>query len=136
MADTFEFRYAYPTIEFLGGSKRRDVMVVGYVTKPGGYPFEIRIPKALYLDGQGSAAALGMATILETIAGLPGVADVDFGQEQAAGGALRDVVTIYVASTSGDSDASLTVPIVQLGPKLHGPQILALRAQLDKAEAA
>jgi hypothetical protein len=136
MADNPRWLYAYPTVEFLGGSRTRDVMAVGYATTPHGVPFEVRLRKPDYLAGDALAAALAPQTIIETLFQFEPVADVDWSTVSSPRGALRDEVTIYVTSTSGESQDTLSVPVTELGPKLHEPQINALRAQLDKQEGA
>jgi hypothetical protein len=81
-----------------------------------------------------NAAALSYATIFETLAKQPDVAGVQWGQATAHG-QLQDVAVITVQSTSGNSEASLTVPVVQLGPDLDHPAVKRLHDQLDANEA-
>lgn len=138
MADTWEFVTSYEDTEFLGGSNTRDVLVTGIRTKPSGIYIEVRVPLALFQqDGAQvvNAAALGWATIFETLARQPYVAGVQWGQE-STNGMLQDVAIITVASTSGNSQASLTVPVVRLGPKLDAPEIKHLHEQLNQLEAS
>jgi hypothetical protein len=136
MADLFETVAAYDDVEFLGGSQTRDVLVTSIRTKPSGVYIEVRVPRSLF-DQYGSqvvnAAALGMANIFETLMKQPYVAGVQWGQ-QAAQGQLRDVAVITVASTSGDSQSTLTVPVVNLGPDLDHKAITKLHDQLDATE--
>ena len=39
MAETFTVVTQYPTVEYLGGTQTRDVVAVGYTTKPSGIYF-------------------------------------------------------------------------------------------------
>lgn len=134
MADIFDVVAQYPTTQFIGGTQTQEVVAVGIVTKPSGIYVEFLVPQKGYSANVVDAAALGQATIFETVASLPAVAGVQWAQTQNAAGYLVEVVIITVASTSGNSSAQLTVPVVQLGPQLHKAQILALRKQLDDAE--
>lgn len=135
MADQAQFRYAYPTVEFLGGGKSRDVMAVGYVSVQHGVAFEVRVPKSIYTQpGIARAVSAAPQTIIETLYGFPGVDTVEWNTTQAPSGALRDAVTIYVTSTSGDSSDTITTPIAELGPDLDSKKIAALRAKLDAVE--
>lgn len=138
MADSWQFVTSFEDVEFLGGSQTRDVLVTGIRTKPSGIYLEVRVPLDLF-KREGAqvvnAAALGWANIFETLARQPYVAGVQWGQE-SLNGQLQDVAVITVASTSGDSQATLTVPIVQLGPKLDAPAIKQLHDQLNELEAS
>jgi hypothetical protein len=135
MAATFQVVAQYPTLEFLGGTRTQQVMTVGIQTKPSGIYVEFRLPKLIYDDQHVNAAAIGWATIFETIATEDWVGGVEWAQRPTAGGQLQDVAVITVVSSSGNSSDTLTVPVTQLGPKLHQPQITALHEKLDSAEA-
>ena len=134
MAETFTVVGQYPTVEFLGGIKTRNVIAVGAVTVPHGVYFEVRVSQSTYGATLVAAALLGPASIYEDLYGITGVIGVEWGQGVTAGGELQDVVTITVSSTSGNSTAQLTVPFSQLGPQLHAPQIAALVHELDATE--
>lgn len=137
MAEKFDILTSYQDVEFLGGSNTRDVHVAGAVTKPDGIYFEVRVPSSVYKQEGPSvinAAALGTATILETLLTVPHVAGVLWGQ-QAVGGQLQDVAIITVVSKSGNSSEPYTVPFVKLGPKLNATQIAAISKRLDETEA-
>jgi hypothetical protein len=94
------------------------------------------VPKAEF-DQYGAqvvnAAAIGMATIFETLAKQPYVVGVQWGQQSHAG-QLQDVAIVSVASTSGNSQTTYTVPVTQLGPKLNATQIKRVHDQLDDTE--
>ena len=137
MADSFEILTSYRDVEFLGGANTRDVQVAGGVTRPSGIYFEVRVPSSTYKqDGPNviEAAALGTATILETLVTQPHVGGVLWGQ-QSAGGQLQDIAIITVLSKSGNSSDEYDVPFVKLGPKLNATQIAAISARLDATEA-
>lgn len=133
MAETFDVVAQRPGTEFLGGTETRDVMFIGIVTKPDGIYLEFAVPVSLY-PAAVNAAALGWANIFETLAGLPHVAGVEWGQ-RVVNGQLQPQATITVASSSGDSTGQLTVLISSLGPKLDQAAIDKLHAQLDATEA-
>lgn len=136
MAENFRIVTSYEDTEFLGGTSTQDVQVAGAVSKPHGIYFEVRVPKAEY-QKQGpsiiNAAALGIATIFETLIEQPHVGGVQWGQ-QTKGGQLQDVAIITVVSDSGNSSSLYTVPLVQLGPDLNAKQILAINNRLDATE--
>jgi hypothetical protein len=137
MAEIFDVETSYDDVEFLGGSRTQDVLVTGIRTKPHGIYIEVRVGKALF-EQEGAqivnAAALGWATIFETLAVQPHVAGVAWGQE-SAGGQLQDVAVITVSSSTGASSAALTIPVTSLGPKLGAAAIGKLSKQLDAVEA-
>lgn len=136
MADTYSIVTQYPTVEFIGGTQTQDVSAVGILTKPHGVYAEFRVPQAGMTASIVNAAALGYADIYETLFTIPGVVGVAWSQQANAVNVLQDVVTITVASTSGNSTATLSVPLVDLGPQLHKPQIAALRKTLNEIEAS
>lgn len=136
MADTYEVRVQYPAVEFLGGSQTREVMAVGYVTKPSLVYFEARIPRALYTAQQVKDYGLGYSGTIEAVAQLPDVDGMTWFQKQQRDGTLLDMMKVYVTSSSGDSADSFDLPFGQLAPKWATPKIKALHAQLDEAEAA
>lgn len=135
MADDFEVRVQYPTVEFLGGSQTRDVMAVGYVTKPSGIYFEARLPRNLYDAALVHSYGLGYTGTIEQVAAIPGIDGMTWQQAQQRDGTLLDQMVIYVTSSSGNSSGSFVQPFGTLGPKWVTPKVKALRAQLDAAEA-
>lgn len=135
MADTYDVLYQYPTVEFLGGTKTRDVMAVGYQTKPHGVVFEARIPRNIYSAKEVNSEGIGYSGEIESVFQQPGVADATWAQTANAAGFLIDELVLTVESTSGDSSAQLTVPFSQMAPETLAPKVKALRAELDAAEA-
>jgi hypothetical protein len=135
VAATFQVVAQYPTLEFLGGTRTQQVMTVGIQTKPSGIYVEFRLPKLIYDDQHVNAAAIGWATIFETVVKEDWVGGVEWAQQPTASGQLQDVAVITVVSSSGNSSDTMTVPVTQLGPKLHQPQITALHDKLDATEA-
>lgn len=136
MADTFAVRTQYPTVEFVGGSQTRQVMTVGYVTKPHGVYVEVRIPKAIYSAEEVRNEGIGYSGMIEDLFNLPGVTDMTWTQRQRQDGTLVDEMVVYVTSSSGESAAELTVPFDQLTRPGLGPPVARLRKQLDEAEAS
>ncbi len=135
MADTFEVITQYPTVEFLGGSQTREVMAVGYRTKPSGIYLEVRIPRKIYSAAEVRNEGIGYAGTIEAIAALAGVEGITWVQTQRPDGTLLDSFDLYVSSSSGDSASSLRLPLSQMARVFAEPKINALRSQLDKAEA-
>lgn len=134
MADNFTVVTQYPGIDVLGGSQTQDVVFVGINTVPNGTYIEFPVLQSVYSAGVVEAAALGWATIIESVWAEKWVAGVQWTQVVNKANQLVSSVIITVESSSGNSTAQLTVPISQLGPQLHQPQITALHNQLDDAE--
>lgn len=136
MAENFTVVTQYPGIDVIGGSQTQDVVFVGINTVPHGTYIEFPVIASVYSASIVEAAALGWATIIETVWGESWVVGVQWTQVVNASNQLVSSVIITVTSSSGNSSATMTVPIQSLGPKLHQPQITALHNQLDAAEAA
>lgn len=134
MAETFDVVAQRPTTQFIGGTQTKDVVFVGIVTKPSNIYVGFYVPQKGYGESVVNAAALSWSTVFETVAGLTGVSGVQWAELQNDSGYLYPAVIITVSSTSGDSSIPLTVPVYQLGPQDHQPQILALRKKLDQTE--
>lgn len=123
-----------PGTEFLGGTQTRPVVVIEAQSTPSGIYFEVLVPQKGFVADIARAAALGYADIFETVNALPHVAGVFWSQGPNAAGELEDLITITVESTSGNSEAQIVTPILQLGPQTDLPQIDALHAELDATE--
>jgi hypothetical protein len=136
MADTFAVRTQYPTVEFLGGGQTRDVMAIGYVTKPSGIYFEVRMPKALYSAAQVRNYGIGYSGTIEACAAIPGIEEMVYTQTQNRAGVLVDNFVVYVSSTSGDSADSIVLPFSDLNVEFAKPKVDRLRKELDAAEAS
>lgn len=135
MADSFTVVTQYPGFDSLNGAPPQDVVFIGISTLPHGTYIEFPISEAAYKAGAVNAAAIGWATIIETVWTEDWVVGVQWTQVVNPSNQLVSSLIITVTSSSGNSTATLTVPITQLGPKLHQPQITALHDQLDAAEA-
>lgn len=135
MAATYSVLYQYPTVEFLGGTMTRDVMSVGYQTKPHGVVFEVRIPKNDYTAAQVASMGIGYSGEIESVFTHPGVTDATWAQVSNAGGFLIDEIVLTVESSSGNSSATLVVPFAEMAPETLAPKVAALRETLDDAEA-
>ncbi len=123
-----------PGMEFLGGTNTRAVVIIEAHSTPSLIYFEALVAQAGYAANLARAAALGYAVIFETANALPHVAGVFWAQAPNAAGELQDQITFTVTSTSGNSEAQLTVPILALGAQLHEAQIAALATELDNTE--
>ena len=135
MATSFKVVTQYPGIDVLGGTQTQDVIFVGINTIPNSTYIEFPVPASVYSSGVVNAAAIGWATIIETVWTEEWVAGVQWTQVVNAANQLVSSVIITVASSSGNSAGQLTVAIDQLGPKLHQAQITALHDERDAAEA-
>jgi hypothetical protein len=136
VADTYTVRVQYPTVEFLGGSQTRDVMAIGFVTKPHGIYFEARIPKKQYNAAAVRSYGIGYSGMIEAIADIAGIEAMVYSPKQQPDGTLLDTFEVYVSSTSGDSAGALTLRFDELVEVFAGPKVKALRKQLDDAEAS
>lgn len=124
-----------PTVEYIGGTKTQNVIAVGFTTNAHGVYAEARVGASVYDAHAARAAAIGVATIIETLFTIPGVSGVVWGQATNDSGLLVDQATIFVSSDSENSTGQIgPLAISQLGPQLHTPQISALREQLNAAE--
>lgn len=135
MAATYDVLYQYPTVEFLGGTQTRDVMAVGYQTKPHGVVFEARIPRNIYSAHEVNSEGIGYSGEIESVFTHPGVVDATWAQAANSAGFLIDELVLNVESTSGNSSATLTVPFSRMAPETLAPLVAHLRDQLDAAEA-
>jgi hypothetical protein len=136
MATNYVVVTQYPGIDVIGGSQTQDVVFVGINTVPHDTYIEFPVIQSVYSAGIVKAAAIGWAQIIEAVWDEDWVVGVQWTQVVNASNQLVSSVIITVTSSSGNSTAQLTVPISQLGPQLHQPQITALHGQLDDAEAA
>lgn len=134
MAATFDVVTQYPGVQTLGGTQTQEVVFVGINTKPSGIYVEFPVLKSVYKPTTVNAAALGWATIAETLAAEDFVSDVQWTQLVTAGSQLQPGWIITVESTSGQSAAQITVANSALGPKMDAGAIAALHKQLDEAE--
>ena len=134
MADGYDVLYQYPTVEFLGGSQTRDVVAVGYQTKPHGVVFEARIPRNIYSAKEVNSEGIGYSGEIESVFTHPGVTDATWRQVANAAGFLIDELDLIVTSASGNSAATLTVPFSRMAPETLAPLVSHLRDQLDAAE--
>lgn len=136
MAATYEVRTQYPTVEFLGGSQTRDVMAIGYVTKPSRIYFEARIPKKQYTPQEVKNYGIGYSGTIEAVAAIPGIEEMIYAPTQRRDGVLLDTFEVYVSSSSGDSADSFSLPFGQLAVEFVKPRVDAMRKALDAAEAS
>jgi len=124
-----------PTVEFLGGTQTRNVVTVGFITDGHGIYGEARVIASIYSANEARHAALGVVVALETVASLPNVAGVEWGQSVNKSGLLVDQITVTVESDSGDSTALYgPVAISALGADARAPEIAALAKALTDAE--
>lgn len=134
MADTYRILATRPNTQLVGGTQTQQGVSIGFVTIPNGVYAEVFVAQQPQLALIGRAAVLGYADILNTLFTVDWVSAVAWSQRVNASNLLIDQVTITVVSSSGNSTDVLTVDVDQLGPQLHGPQILALHNQLDSLE--
>jgi hypothetical protein len=135
MATAFQIVGTRPGTAFLGGTNTQPVVVVEAQTLPDLVYYEVNVAQVGYTAGLARAAAIGIATIINTILSFEWVAGVSWSQGPGSNQELQDMLTITVVSTSGNSTASLApIAITSLGPQLHEPQINALHEQLDDTE--
>ena len=67
MATSFKVVTQYPGIDSLGGTQTQDVIFVGITTVPNGTYIEFPVPASVYAANVVDAAAIGWATIVETV---------------------------------------------------------------------
>src|SRR5580693_444419 len=101
----------YPDIESVGGTKTQPVTVVGIETAAHQTYIEFRIPDSVYNETQVNDYGIGYSATVDQPYAWPGVVGVEWAQSANAANKLTDVLTIYVQSDSGRSQASVTVPL-------------------------
>lgn len=137
MAANYSVVTSYDDVEFLGGTETRAVVVTGIQTKPHGIYVEVRVPKTIVTStGETSIAEISAdtAALYEGLAGQPHVTSVQWGQQEL-NGQLQDIAFVTVASTSGNSSTTLTIPLKDIGAGLEAALIASTSAQLDRIEA-
>jgi hypothetical protein len=135
MANNYTVETQYETTEFLGGTQTQQVIAVGVRTNLHGVYFEFRIPKADYSSAAVKSNANGYTIIYELLFTIPGVSDAEWGQEPTPGGQLEDHVTVYFASTSGNSTASIDFPYSQFAQDYIAARVGHAIEGMDAAEA-
>lgn len=134
MATDFSVVEQRPGLQAIGGTQTQDVVFVGILTNPSGIYVEFPVLQKGYSAEIVDGAALGWATIAETLAAQPNVVGVQWTQLVNAANQLVSAWVITVASTSGNSAAQITVENNRLGPGLDKAAIANLHAELDKSE--
>lgn len=135
MADTYTVLGTRPGIAQLGTLDTQNVVFVLIETKPHGVQVEFAVPAQAYSAEIVHGAAIGWSQIAEGLASQPYVVGVTSQDDITAANQLVLTWTITVASTSGNSEAQLTVKNTNIGPKLYAGPIAALHDQLDATEA-
>lgn len=135
MAATFTILGSRPGIAQLGTLDTTNVVFVLMETKPNGVQVEFPVAASVYSASVVHAAAEGWAQIAEGLAGQPFVAGVTSQDDIDANNNLVMVWTITVTSTSGNSEATLSVKNQNIGPGLYADPIADLHAELDATEA-
>ena len=142
MGEHFRDATVKPDVEFLGGTKTRDVLVLQAWTVPHDVYFEARYAAKDYTVANVLAAAEGYGIVLEGYYDIDGVADIAWSQIETRDGQLLDSITFFVDSTSGNSSDTFTVPyrrlargVDQKGFVNPDKAVPALRAKLDRIEA-
>ena len=135
MAADFQVVTQYPGLLAIGGTQTQNVVFVGITTSPSGIYVEFPVIQSVYSASVVDAAALGWATIAETLAKQPYVSGVQWTQIINPANQYVPAWVITVSSSSGNSAGQITIENQQLGPKLDATAIAHLHDELDKAEA-
>lgn len=135
MAADFYIVTQYPTVEYLGGNQTRNVVAVGYTIRAYNLYFEARIPTSIYSATQVNDYGIGYTGTITSLMQIPGVIDGYWSQAPTAGGELEDQLTLTVASTSGNSSATITVPARRWAVSDVEPQVSELVTDLNAGEA-
>ena len=135
MATNFTVLGTRPGIAQLGTLDTQNVVFVLIETSPNGVQVEFAVSAQGYSATIVHAAAVGWAQIAEGLASQPYVVGVTSQDDIDQNNNLALVWTITVASSSGNSEAQLTVKNQNIGPKLYAGPIADLHDQLDATEA-
>lgn len=143
MAASFTILGSYRTSQLVGGSSVQPVQAFQVTTKPHDIYFEFRRPIGQLQrltqeerDAEIAGVAEQLAKRLEAVRVEPHVTDVSYSQTTTPSGQLADTITVYVESTSGESDGTVAVPLANVGPgEYTTSRIHAEVRALDAAEA-
>jgi hypothetical protein len=135
MADNFVVLGSRPGIAQLGTLDSQNVVFVAISTRPSDIYIEVPVAASVYAPEIVRAAATGWAQIGEAIAAEPYVVGVQWSNEVNTANQLVVMWTITVASTSGNSEAQLSILNSKLGPQLAAQRIADLHTSLDDTEA-
>lgn len=136
MASNYSIVTQYPGIDTLGGTRTQDVVFIGFVTQPNGTYAEAPVTAQDYTATAAALTAESWANAIEEVWLHPFVVGVQWTQIVNPSNQLVPSVIVTVSSTSGESQAQLTLPMAKLPANAYGPQIEALHEQLDAAEAS
>lgn len=135
MAATYTVFQQYPDTEYISATATRPVVAVGYITVPHGVYFESRIPQSAYTTEEVDNTGKVNSEPLENLFNIKNVTDVEWGQVGAPSGYIKDQITTYYQSTSGNSSGSVTVPFTGISVAEVEALVEAGVALLDTAEA-
>lgn len=134
MATGFSVQNQRPGLLSIGGTQTQDVVFVGITTSPSGIYVEFPVIASAYSSDVVNAAAIGWATIAETIAAQPFVIGVQWAEIINAANQLVPAWIITVQGSSPDNAAQLTIENNKLGPKLGADRIKKLHDELAATE--
>lgn len=143
MADNYTIQGSANTTEQEGGGVVIPVQEFAVLTKPSNIYFQFRRPIAQLqkLDAGDRKALVAsvadqLATRIEDVAAEDNVLTLSYSQPANAAGQLLDVMTIYVASDSGNSQGTVQVPLANVGPGDYtSSRVNAEVAALNAAES-
>lgn len=138
MAANYTVQGSWHTSEVSGGTTITPVQEFAILTKPSSVYFQFRRPETQLakLDPAGRAALVAsvadqLAVRIEKVATHDNVIGVSYSQPTNVTGMLVDTITVYVESTSGQSQGQFSVPMANIGPsqfKAINDEVTALDA--------
>lgn len=138
MAANFTVDGSWHTSEVSGGTTITPVQEFAIITKPSGVYFQFRRPETQLAKLSASARAALVASVadqlstrIEAVRQHDNVIDVGYSQPTSPTGQLLDKLTIYVESSSGQSQGQFAIPMANVGPSQFG----AIANEVDALDA-
>ena len=136
MATQYQIVTQYPGIDVVGGNLTQDVVFIGFLTQPHGTYVEAPVIADGYSSTTVGLTAASWSNAVEEVWGHPFVVGVQWVQVVNSSNQLEASVIVTVASSSGNSQANVTIPMAKLPANAYGDQIASLHGELDAAETA
>jgi hypothetical protein len=131
----FKVTSQYPGYDTVGGVQTQPVTFVDGYTLPSQIALTYPVAQSAYSADVVKAAGLSWADIAETLNAQPNVVGVQWTQVVNDAQQLVTAWIVAVASNSGNSVGSLTIPNNSLGPEVGRAEIDALNQALTDAES-
>lgn len=120
MATDFLIVHSVPDVAVTPGGDVQDVQRSTILALPSGVQFPVRVPTAGNIAGATGTMAALLASAFNAAAGVDGVVGIQASQDTDVAGNVIDVVTLYIASDSGNVVITKQVPMALFGAPAAG----------------